>query len=339
MRIQHNNTSLADPSKRGAATYVFRTILGVAGITGLIFVVPPLVTALAAAEPAPLYTVGASSHRDDNIQTTQLLSASIKDALPATPTTGALAGFLQSQADGSFTEQHANIRGEISVYVVREGDTLSEIAGMFDVSQNTILWMNDIKRADLIKPGMILNILPVTGVRHTVTKGDTLSSIAKAYHGDTQEIAAYNQIETLKIGDTIVIPNGRIDSAPATSRANAGTAYAMHLIRPIVNAVKTQGIHGHNAVDLAGPFGEPIRAAAAGKVIISAASGYNGGYGQYIVIKHPNGVQTLYSHLSKNLVQVGQTVSQGQTIGEEGNTGRSTGPHLHFEVRGAVNPF
>jgi murein DD-endopeptidase MepM/ murein hydrolase activator NlpD len=82
-----------------------------------------------------------------------------------------------------------------------------------------------------------------------------------------------------------------------------------------------------------------VYAAASGEVIISRASGWNGGYGNYIVIRHPNNTQTLYSHLSRNVVNVGAWVTQGQVIGHVGSTGRSTGPHLHFEVRGAPNPF
>ena len=103
--------------------------------------------------------------------------------------------------------------------------------------------------------------------------------------------------------------------------------------------MRTQGIHGYNAVDLAAGYGSPIRAAAAGEVIVSKASGWNGGYGQYIVIRHANGAQTLYSHMMRNDVGVGSYVSQGQVIGGMGSTGKSTGTHLHFEVRGARNPF
>jgi len=74
-------------------------------------------------------------------------------------------------------------------------------------------------------------------------------------------------------------------------------------------------------------------------VIVSKSSGWNGGYGQYVVVRHHNGSQTLYAHLATNAVGVGAWVAQGEVIGGMGNTGRSTGTHLHFEVRGARNPF
>jgi murein DD-endopeptidase MepM/ murein hydrolase activator NlpD len=103
--------------------------------------------------------------------------------------------------------------------------------------------------------------------------------------------------------------------------------------------VKTQGLHGYNGVDLAGPVGTPIYAAAAGTVLVSASSGWNGGYGNLVIISHDNGTQTVYGHLSKTLVKVGQHVEQSQKIALMGATGKATGSHLHFEIRGAKNPF
>lgn len=240
--------------------------------------------------------------------------------------------------------------GEISVYVVREGDTLSQIAQMFNVTSNTILWANDIKSANTIQPGDTLVILPIVGVRHVVKKGDTISTISKKYDGNVEEIISYNQlasIDDLSVGDTIVVPGGNMHKAapkPATRGGVSptkvtGTASAANFSHPVPGAVKSQGIHGYNAVDLAASAGTTVYAAAAGEVIISKSSGWNGGYGNYIVIKHANGSQTLYAHLSYNSVGVGEYVANGTVIGSVGNTGRSTGAHLHFEVRGARNPF
>lgn len=238
--------------------------------------------------------------------------------------------------------------GEISVYTVREGDSLSMIAEMFGVTSNTILWANDLRSAKAIRPGDTLVILPIPGVQYKIKKGDTIASIAKTYSGDADEILAYNQLSEseLQAGVTIIIPGGTV---PAPVRTTTGTKTAgggaasgggsAGFIHPLPGSLRTQGIHGFNAVDLAASAGAPIRAAAAGEVIVAKTGGWNGGYGNYIVIRHANGTQTLYAHNSSNAVGVGASVAQGETIGYVGNTGRSTGSHLHFEVRGAKNPF
>ncbi len=241
----------------------------------------------------------------------------------------------------------------ISTYVVREGDTLSGIAALFEVTASTILWANDLPRGATIKPGQTLTILPVTGVKYTVRKGDTVASIAKKFDGDVSEIVSYNGIDdgTLTVGTELIIPNGEISTpapTPAKKTSTVGkivrtitsTASAGYYSAPLASYVKTQGIHGYNGVDLADSIGTPVLAAAEGDVIVAKAGGYNGGYGSYVVIQHGNGSQTLYAHLSAVNTSVGQHVSKGQQIGALGNSGKSTGPHLHFEIRnGTRNPF
>lgn len=250
-------------------------------------------------------------------------------------------GVIGTQADllGSKSTQ-------ISLYVVRQGDSLSQIAKMFDVSVSTIVWANNIK-GGLIHEGDELVILPVTGVSHTVKKGDTIRSIATKYKADMSDILSFNDIKSdasLVVGSTILIPDGEI-AAPSYSgttsplRNAGGPLYKDYYLRPIAGGKRSQGLHGNNGVDLAAPTGTPIYAAADGVVIISRPSGYNGGYGAYVVISHPNGTQTLYSHASKVFVTQGQAVSKGDTIAAVGTSGKSTGPHVHFEVRGATNPF
>ena len=112
-----------------------------------------------------------------------------------------------------------------------------------------------------------------------------------------------------------------------------------YYLRPIIGGRKTQGIHGYNGVDLAISCGQPVLATAPGQVIISKSTGWNTGYGKYTAISHPNNTQSLYAHMSKVFVEVGQAVTQGDAIGLIGSTGRSTGCHVHFEIRGARNPF
>jgi murein DD-endopeptidase MepM/ murein hydrolase activator NlpD len=259
---------------------------------------------------------------------------------------------------------------EISTYVVRPGDTLSEIANLFGVSVNTIVWVNDgLTRNSALKAGQTLVILPVSGIQYTIKKGDTIQTIANHYNVDSNEILQYNDIilsSVLNPGDTIIIPDAALEvpqsgsagsssgssvkkttakskwGTPGTEPAHNtnGPSYPGYYDLPLAHGIETQGLHGYNAVDLAAPRGTPILASAAGTVIISLKNGgWNGGYGNYVVINHPNGTQTLYAHMSKVLTNVGESVSQGETIGFVGMTGEATGPHVHFEIRGAHNPF
>lgn len=241
----------------------------------------------------------------------------------------------------------------ISVYVVRPDDTLSEIASMFGVSVNTIVWANNLQSAKSARPGDTLVILPVSGVERVIVKGDTLKSLAKKYSADANEIAQFNGLDIeapLVIGSTIIIPGGEIaQEAPratsasrqATSGARgvSGSAYPGYYANPVPGGILTQGAHGWNGIDIGAARGTPVHAAHDGIAIIARGSGWNGGYGNYVVITHDNGSQTLYSHMKSIIVSAGQQVSSGQIIGYVGTTGRTTGAHLHFEVRGAVNPF
>lgn len=241
----------------------------------------------------------------------------------------------------------------ISVYVVRPGDTLSDIAQMFDVSVSTIKWANDIPTSGTIQIGQTLTILPVTGLKYTVKEGDTLSKIADKFEGDAGEITSFNGLEedSLAVGSEIIIPNGEIaapvpassgtkKSVPTYTTSQGTPSQIGYYLRPIAGGVRTQGIHGYNGVDLAAPAGTPILAAAEGNVIVAKGSGWNGGYGEYVVIQHSNGSQTLYSHASQVIVSVGQSVRQGQVIAYIGSTGRATGDHVHFEIRNGIqNPF
>ena len=236
---------------------------------------------------------------------------------------------------------------QISVYVVREGDTISTIAEMFDVTENTIRWANNLGAKTALRKDQELIILPISGVKYKVRSGDSLKSVASSFHADESEILSYNNLESaadLKAGLEIIIPNGEIatKSVNKPSNKSIGSSNAKssgYFIRPVNGGKRTQGIHGHNGVDIGSSLGTPIYAAAGGKVIIAKQGGWNGGYGNYVVISHGNGMQTLYAHLNSVSVSPGESVSQGAGIGTMGTTGKSTGVHLHFEVRGGSNPF
>ena len=239
---------------------------------------------------------------------------------------------------------------QISRYIVRSGDTLSLIASMFGVSVNTIRWSNDIPANSKLKIGQELVILPINGVRYVVKKGDTIASIAKKFKGDVNEISNFNDVnisDKLAVGEEIVIPDGIITAVSSVSRQTqnfigiyAGPDIVGYFMRPLSRSCpKTQGLHGRNGIDIGCPVGTTIVATASGEVVIARGSGWNGGYGQMLVLNHNNGTQTLYGHMSAVSVSAGELITQGQKIGEVGSTGNSTGPHLHFEVRGAKNPF
>jgi len=262
---------------------------------------------------------------------------------------------------------------QISTYVVRSGDTLTSISQMFGVSVNTLIWANDLKSKTIVKDQMLV-ILPISGIQHKVVKGDTIQSIATKYKIDANDILQYNDMainDSLTVGDTIILPDAELDtpadvpaaaisggkhiaaSKPSTTsivqgevigsktenpyRGGSGPRYSGYYGVPVAAAHRTQGLHGLNGVDLGAPTGTSIYAAAEGTVIIAKSGGYNGGYGSYVVVTHDNGTQTLYAHMSQVLANVGDTVSRGETIGKVGTTGDSTGPHLHFEIRGAIN--
>ncbi len=233
---------------------------------------------------------------------------------------------------------------DISIYLVRPGDTIGEVAEMFGVSANTIRWANNIEVKGGIKPGQELIILPISGLKHTVKTGETFVTIAKKYKADAHEISLFNGIEedeVLAAGTEIIIPNGEASETTPTKKAAPKVKGSPskevpngYYIKP-VKGVKTQGQHDrYKAIDIGAPIGTPIWAMAGGKVIVTKPeTAWNGGYGGLVIIEHNNGTQTLYAHLSSISVKMGQMVSQGDVIGGVGSTGRSTGPHLHVEIR------
>lgn len=255
------------------------------------------------------------------------------------------------------TEITPELRDSIITYTVEEGDTISEIADKFNISTNTILWENNLGARDFIKPGQKLQILPVTGVTHTIKKGETLQSIAARYRAKDEDIIEVNKLadaSDLQAGVKIIVPDGIPPAVPrqaiakTPSRATLGDIFkpapqaAGRFNWPTISRRISQYFRGwrHTGLDIAAPAGQPIYAAEDGVVITSGWS--RGGYGNYIIIDHGDGVQTLYAHNSRNLVERGDRVSKGQVIGRIGSTGRSTGPHVHFEVRldgNRVNPL
>ncbi len=240
-------------------------------------------------------------------------------------------------------------------YSVQAGDTISSIARRFGVSVNTILWENNMTATSVIRAGTELTILPASGVSHTVASGQTLSAIAGLYGVEGSAIMKANGLNNpnqLRIGTKLVIPGGnkivaaQSSSGRAVQQASKSLSIIKNIIKPGPSAVVPSGTRmawpttghtitqyfswRHTGVDIANHIGTPIYAAQDGTVV---TRGWNsGGYGNQIVIQHADGKKTRYAHLSAFSVNVGQKVTKGQYIAAMGSTGRSTGPHLHFEV-------
>lgn len=237
------------------------------------------------------------------------------------------------------------VRDRILEYEIKEGDTIGTISEKFDISIDTILWQNNLTKTSKIKPGGTLEILPVTGIAHKVKKGDSIYTIAKKYDVDPQQIVNYpfnsyanDETFELAIGQTIIVPEGvKPNEQPVAPRIkqitpDAGTVVASGAFAwPASGRITSTFVWYHPGVDIANKSGPDVLAADSGKVVIAGWPD-NYGYGNRIVIDHGNGYRTLYAHLSRFYVVVGQSVNRGDAIGKMGSTGRSTGTHLHFEV-------
>lgn len=241
--------------------------------------------------------------------------------------------------------------GEIISHTVQEGEMLSSIAERYGLDVSTILWENNMSDKDKIKPGQQLSILPVDGIKHKVKRGETIYSIGKKYGLEGSSVQAivdypFNEFmndETFELanGQYLIVPGGikketqvtvtrKIGTIDWTGDAGAVSATGQ-FIRPARGRI-TQGYSFyHKAIDIAERSGGPIIAADSGTVV---AAGWDpSGYGNKVVLDHGNGYQTLYAHLSVIQVRVGQRVNRGDVLGQMGSTGRSTGTHLHFEIR------
>jgi murein DD-endopeptidase MepM/ murein hydrolase activator NlpD len=229
-------------------------------------------------------------------------------------------------------------------YTVEPGDNVSTIAQQFGVSVETILWNNGSleDNPDYLDLGDVLTILPVSGVYHAVGEGDTLESIAEQYKARVEDIIQCegNYLQepyTITVGQELIVPSGRKPykvrhvvawSGPIPQGAKRGTGIFGW---PMSGWISQRYHEYHPAADIAGAAGTPVKAADSGYVALVGRN--DTGYGRYVLIDHGNGFQTLYAHFNVIFVEVGQSVGKGQTIGLCGSTGKSTGPHVHFEIK------
>jgi len=234
-------------------------------------------------------------------------------------------------------------RRGIITYVVQAGDTVGSIAEKFEITPEAIVWANGSleKTPDLLVIGQELIILPLSGVYHTVLRGDTVESIAEKYKVEPRAIlgCSYNHLEepvVLQIGQKLIVPGGvkpyvpravYVYNGPIPDDAKKGTG---SFGWPTTGWISQKYWSGHRAIDIAGLKGTPIKAADSGFVIKAGWS--DAGYGNHVIIDHRNGFKSLYAHFTSYVVNVGDSVKKGQVIGFMGSTGKSTGPHLHFEL-------
>lgn len=232
-------------------------------------------------------------------------------------------------------------RPRIFTHVVQPGETLSTIAERFEIAQDTILAANDLTNVHMLRVGERLTILSKDGALHRVQRGESLWQIARMYDAVLDDIIELNGITNpnrVMVSDEIFIPGiqaARIGKAVRTERLIDNNGRLLRAFSwPVTGRISsTYGMRWgsmHHGVDVAVPTGTPVTAAAAGRV---SFAGWNGGYGYLVSIDHGNRIETRYAHNSRIVVRVGQHVQRGDLIAYSGNTGRSTGPHVHFEIR------
>lgn len=223
----------------------------------------------------------------------------------------------------------------IQTYTIRSGDTLEKIAKRFGLRQDTIISINNLRSQSSIRQGVQLRIPNMDGIHHRVRSGESLSSISKTYGIDMTAVVDANDLAsaTISSGQTLFVPKARLASAtlrefygerfiwPARGRISSPYGYRIHPFTGLRSF--------HSAIDIVLPTGTRVKATAEGRV---GDTGYNSVFGNYVILRHANGYQSLYAHLNSISVKVGSYLDQGATVGLSGNSGQSTGPHLHFSL-------
>ncbi|WP_338818544.1 hypothetical protein MTCOM_24320 [Moorella thermoacetica] len=250
-------------------------------------------------------------------------------------------------APAEYQELASRVNSYTRIYRVEEGDTLAGLGRRFQADPELIAAMNYLDPGATLRPGQFLVLPREEAQTYTVASGDTLWSIGRRFGVDFDKLATVNGIvdtRNLRVGTVLTIPGS---PAPKAARPVADLASRslkpVSLIWPLIGAITSgfgwRGGEFHHGLDIAGNMGDKIRAALAGKVVLSGWG--NSIYGRMVKIDHGNGLETVYAHTSRNLVKEGEYVQAGEPIAEVGATGNASGPHVHFEVREkgkAVNP-
>lgn len=237
----------------------------------------------------------------------------------------------QDQQKTAFEKRHEKeLIDQVKVHKVRSGETLWDIAHKHELNIDSLIGANNISNMNSIKPGQEFKILPVKGIIYRVSPGESVDSIARKFEIKKETIMEDNKLENsseLKIDQKLILRGAKPEFS-----------YQDRLDQKFMYPINTRitSYYGprwgtiHEGLDFAAPMGSPIRAVSSGRVVYS---GWATGYGYVVIIEHQKGLRTLYAHNSKLLVSVGESVGKGEVISRSGNTGNSTGPHLHFEVQ------
>ena len=236
---------------------------------------------------------------------------------------------------------------KVTTYTVVEGDTIEAIAQRYGLSTETLLYVNAMYADDILQIGPELLIPAMDALVYTVVEGDTMWGVADAFDADFDAIVAANpdvNADALQPGDILFVPGGTPPSRRTMVASRSGgsrtpAATGTFAIWPVYDMVtdwfgwRTHPVTGvwhlHDGIDINAPTGTPVAAVASGTV---TTAGWLGGYGYAVKVDHGDGIMTMYAHLSEVAVSPGEWVDTGDIIGYSGNTGNSTGPHLHFTV-------
>lgn len=278
---------------------------------------------------------------------TRTTSSRVSQILAGQNATNAISGASLQRAIVPFTIIPEEPQEGIESYTVQAGDTVLGIAEKFGLKPESIQWANPSLELnpDLLRVGDRLEILPVDGALHRVKVGETLSTIAAQYKVSVDDIvgfAANDLIDAgapLYIGTNLIVPDGVKPYVPQPVFAYSGsvptgaTKGTGSFVWATSGSITQRFWSGHKAIDIGSWTGAPVKAADSGHIIEARYGTYNNGYGNAVIIDHGNGFVSLYAHLNSIYVRVGENVARGQQIGTVGNTGNSTGPHLHLEIR------
>lgn len=263
------------------------------------------------------------------------------------------------KAEEDFKKQGKPV--ELKKHVIKPGESLWSIASQYDVEYDTVVGSNSVDNVNRLRVGRELRIPNQDGIYIKVKKDDTVASLAEKYGSYKEAIYIANMLPEkaqLEVGSELFLPGAKMVVAEAAPRRSnkAGAkvaavsdavsskispaALGVRLRWPVIGQISSQ--YGwrrspfgtrrvfHAGLDIRAPKGRAINAAADGKVVYA---GWMSGYGYTIVISHTSSVSTLYGHCSSLVAKKGEAVKSGQLIARVGSTGRSTGNHLHFEVR------